>query len=453
MDGRVKKTGPRYYALDSIRAAAMLLGVVYHAILFGDGINVLFLGGTPTPSTRFMDWLHSFRMPLFFLIAGFFSRMMCGKHGFGRYLTRRWWRLGASFVLVLFILGTVRGLGAIRAGASESLRGGEASSPKIDEDGPRPWDEAIAARHRARVEAEKAPSPIAERLFGESSRHLSLQHLWFLWYLLVFSTLAPPVAAGAGWLFLRHNPEAIDHMGLRALRLSLVPLLLGLVSVPAMMVVPPISPENWSLGLATAISNVFPDVLFRYQPDWPFYFVYFLAGWWLYRMRHGLGDVAENWLPCLLIGTVAHVAAVVISESCAPRTGLPNYNLVRLGSYTIYALGGAYTAFGLLGFFQRFLDRPTRIGRYLADTAFWVYLVHQGLLTRYAIGWVSPLALPGGAKALLATAIAVAISLASFELIVRPTPLIHLFGPASSKRSSFAIPSWVPRIPLLRPSR
>ena len=88
MSDQTVATAPRYYALDCVRAAAMLLGVFYHAIMFigGDG------GRTTAPGL--LDWIHSFRMPLFFLISGFFGQMMLGKYGLSGYLRRRWWRIG-----------------------------------------------------------------------------------------------------------------------------------------------------------------------------------------------------------------------------------------------------------------------------------------------------------------------------------------------------------------------
>ena len=39
--------------------------------------------GMGGPSRYLQDWLHSFRMPLFFLISGFFGRMMLEKYGTG----------------------------------------------------------------------------------------------------------------------------------------------------------------------------------------------------------------------------------------------------------------------------------------------------------------------------------------------------------------------------------
>ena len=85
----------------------MPLSALYHALLFGGGMAAMF-GGPRTPATWLMDWIDSFRMPLFFLISGFFSLMMLTKYGAGRYLVRRWWRIGLPFLIVLFTLGVLR---------------------------------------------------------------------------------------------------------------------------------------------------------------------------------------------------------------------------------------------------------------------------------------------------------------------------------------------------------
>ena len=88
-------TSPRYFALDCVRAAAMLLGVLYHAIMFvGRGEDSLV-------ASRIMEWAHSFRMPLFFLISGFFGHMMLGKYGLRGYLMRRWSRIGPPLFCAL----------------------------------------------------------------------------------------------------------------------------------------------------------------------------------------------------------------------------------------------------------------------------------------------------------------------------------------------------------------
>ena len=256
----------------------------------------------------------------------------------------------------------------------------------------------------ARAEASPHPGAPADRgagtaswqigCSGDTARLLELGPLWFLWYLVVFVTVAPFVSNVLGWLALRPAPEATDRIGQCALRTGLAPLILGVASVPALMAAA--EPSGWTLGRAAGIPATFPDFLFQYQPDMPFYLGYFLAGWWLYRMRDGLPDVARLWLPTLVLGTVAHVAAASLSEPHAGPTGTAASALIRAAGFSLYAIGGSCTSIGFLGLFQRYVNRPTRVGRYLADTAFWVYLAHQELLQGPIGAWLGACSFPGG---------------------------------------------------------
>jgi len=80
---------PRYHALDGVRAFAMLLGVFLHASL--PYIHVLFpwavVDGSRSVSLTLVIYaIHSFRMPAFFLIAGFFARLVFHRAGPGPFL-------------------------------------------------------------------------------------------------------------------------------------------------------------------------------------------------------------------------------------------------------------------------------------------------------------------------------------------------------------------------------
>ncbi|WP_336221371.1 glucans biosynthesis protein MdoC [Citrobacter amalonaticus] len=79
----------REYFLDSIRAWLMLLGIPFH-------ISLIYSGHTwhvnsVEPSwwlTLFNDFIHAFRMQVFFVISGYFSYML-----FLRYPLKRWWKV------------------------------------------------------------------------------------------------------------------------------------------------------------------------------------------------------------------------------------------------------------------------------------------------------------------------------------------------------------------------
>ena len=66
--------------LDALRAFAMLLGIVLHgAISFVPGAGLIWGVQDSESSTAFtilMELIHGWRMPLFFLVSGFFTMML-----------------------------------------------------------------------------------------------------------------------------------------------------------------------------------------------------------------------------------------------------------------------------------------------------------------------------------------------------------------------------------------
>ena len=96
---------PRRHDLDALRASAMLLGIVLHA-----GLSF-----TPFPwpvqdarQTEFYGLLfaaiHGFRMPVFFLLSGFFTAMLWRRRGLRSLLSHRLRRVFLPFLLGLFTI-------------------------------------------------------------------------------------------------------------------------------------------------------------------------------------------------------------------------------------------------------------------------------------------------------------------------------------------------------------
>ena len=79
-----------------------------------------------------------------------------------------------------------------------------------------------------------------------------------------------------------------------------------------------------------------------------------------------------------------------------------------------------FCLFGLLSLSLRYLERPVGWIRYLADSSYWLYLVHVPVLL-----WVqlllAPVSLPALMKGLLALGVAMPLMLASYQFIVRST--------------------------------
>ena len=270
-------------------------------------------------------------------------------------------------------------------------------------------------------------------VFGNRSGYFQLNHLWFLWYLLIFVTAAPVVTSVLDWLFRWPAPAMTNWLNRRVIRSGLLaPLLLGLLTAPALMLSGS-GPFGWSLGLPGSIFRAFPDFLFHLDPEMLFYFIVFLFGWWLHRERSALPGLSHAWIPNILLGLLAFAGSVWLSDAYSNKFQSPNYHLLRALGYSLYALSSAATVFGVLGMFQKFLDKPTPAGRYLADTALWVYLVHQPLVL-LGLYWFMPMKWPWYVLTAAVSVFSVAMALILYEAMVRPTALIRLFGPASASK-------------------
>ena len=98
---------PRLDHLDATRAFALVLGVVFHASL---SFVPVFLGWavqdvSTSPLVSMLTTVsHSFRLELFFLLAGLFSRGMLGRQGLVRFVRSRLIRIGVPFGCGWFLL-------------------------------------------------------------------------------------------------------------------------------------------------------------------------------------------------------------------------------------------------------------------------------------------------------------------------------------------------------------
>ena len=134
----------RLHSLDFLRAFALLIGVLLHVLM-------LFLepfdGSEPRLGASIIFiWIHTWRMPLFMLLAGFFTALSLSKRNTGNYSFNRLIRLGVPLLLLWSVI------------------------PAIDEEASRLF---------------KAPELISW-LFYDVPFTFRLDHLWFLYYLLIF---------------------------------------------------------------------------------------------------------------------------------------------------------------------------------------------------------------------------------------------------------------------------
>ena len=96
----------RHHDLDALRSFAMLLGIALHGIMSFNGMN-FWPGQDMNQNPKYgviFEFIHGFRMQLFFLVSGFFTSMMLLKRGSFSVSIQRVKRILVPLILSIIIL-------------------------------------------------------------------------------------------------------------------------------------------------------------------------------------------------------------------------------------------------------------------------------------------------------------------------------------------------------------
>jgi peptidoglycan/LPS O-acetylase OafA/YrhL len=400
----------RLHALDAVRAYALLLGVVLHgAAAFLAGFPIPMWLDTPSDGAPVIYYvIHMFRMSAFFLIAGFFARVLVERRGVKAFVKDRARRV--ALPLVLFgIVVSLTGAVAFVLGAL-----------------PHGVDFLMSLVQGAQPQPGAGPAPQAAAAGG-----FNLGHLWFLYYLLIFYALALAIR----WLM-----HAVDPRGaLAAVCDRFVAFVMRGVWGPALIALPIAiylyQLETWAewLGLPAPFSIV-PNMTALVG-----YGLAFGLGWVLNRQVQALLDLQKTWYVYLMLA-VALTLFCLATIGTAPRwVGGNLAGADRLLYTAAYVVGLWCWVFAFVGAAVRFLSTPNPITRYLADASYWVYLMHLStliffitLLRPYDWHWSIKLAIyVGGSMPIL---------LGSYHYFVRFTWIGAMLNGRRHSRSQSAAP-------------
>jgi glucan biosynthesis protein C len=374
----------RLHAFDGLRASMMLLGVVVHAAL----------SYSQYPSSR--DWAFKdprtsvvcdllltgsglFRMPAFFVLAGFFAAATHRKRGPAGLVRDRIRRLGLPLAV-----GWMVAFPITRAAFAWSRTGADVG----------PVDSILLAIRDGSLLGEPAP-----------------MHFWFLENLILYCVLAALIARTV-----RGGPglaARFDAVFRRALHSSLGPLAFAALTLPAFWLSPGASLETPTSFLPPASSLL---------GDWGF----FAFGWMLGRHPHQVHALARH--PARLLALSLACWPLTRTAGLMRRSGL---DPVRLPSGPVLAHTASAAASsvvtwllvcGIIGLALRYLDRPIRGVRPLADASYWIYLAHLPL-----VAWLAPFLadapLPGVVKLVIVATGTVLTLLLVNPLAARPGPV------------------------------
>jgi len=312
----------RYHALDSLRATMMFLGIILHAMVAYSPSSPWLI--RPLQTTKSFDpailFIHAFRMPVFYAMAGLLTALLLERYGWRRAIVNRFWRIGVPFVIGCLLLVPLMFFLAAFA------RTGTAAGA---------W------------------------LYIVSGRFLSYAHplhLWFLEYLLLLYAVAAVLVVLTSLL-----PEKARNAGLALFRQGLqavwAPLPMAVLTFLTLL------PMRWA-GLQDPPSFApAPHILLAYAV--PFFF-----GWLLYHARDLLEVLNRGaWLYGLL-GLVLCLAYVVLIFSIPPR-GAGFYVLRAVLALAMWCL-----ILGITGLFLRYFSGHSPLWRYLCDSSYFIYIAH-----------------------------------------------------------------------------
>jgi hypothetical protein len=164
----------------------------------------------------------------------------------------------------------------------------------------------------------------------------------------------------------------------------------------------------------------------------------FAFGWLLHRQVGALRLLERRWAPHLaaalgLSALAAWIAGVTVTLDASTQAAAQD-PVLRLVLAYAYPLATWAWTFGLIGLSMRFLSRPSAAIRYVADSSYWVYLIHLPLIMVAQV-LVLPLPLPAVAKYTLVLATTFPLMLLSYHLMVRYSFLGALLNGRRHRRS------------------
>ena len=308
----------RFHSLDFLRAFALLMGVLLHILM-------LFLepfdGSEPRlGASVIFIWIHTWRMPLFMLLAGFFTALSLSKRDTGNYAFNRLTRLGVPLLLLWSVI------------------------PAIDEEASRLF---------------KIPELISY-IFYDIPFTFRLDHLWFLYYLLIFYSV----------LLLIKTAVPVIYSFILGFELSLSRVLM--VWLPILILLSPLNKPTG--GIIGNDPITFGEI---HLGSMLFMASFFMIGMQAYKSSKFLENLQRTrfWLPSLTIFSLIPIGLLVwggVKDEPFAFSGL-------LELWIVNSLSGSAAlllVLSIMGLAMHKISSSSHILRWLVQLSYPIYVFH-----------------------------------------------------------------------------
>lgn len=376
----------RLHYMDNGRALLRLTVLMIHSALAYTTSGFFSWATQDLSGSRWMNLLvflmHSFAMPCFFLISGFFARYLWRTkktpHSFWK---NRLARIALPFFALLLLYIPFKFI--------VFMHDLYIQYTTIHH----PWPPFVTI-----IKQSQALGPLLSRL-------LAPNELWFLWYLLFFYWLTYPLSLLEKYVDLNWPFFLIFTV--------LIPLAVAYWWPDTRLI------EPNSLILA---------------PQYVIYFAcYFIVGWFTEKTPLFFEHLANAIYPCLGFLLLGIPALYVSTISFEYKLNGLNPSLAFPILHTLIAVSEMGLFFGVL---YRYGDKPNGLLRYLADCSYWCYLTELPVvLTIQSL--LAPLSWPILVKFFMVVGSTQIFCCATYECFVRHTVLRNFVGNAKPARPAY----------------
>ena len=384
----------RYYGLDALRGGMMMLGIVLHAAL-------LYMAAPPVdmpiPTDRnnaytfdvLFHFIHSFRMPTFFVLAGFFTSLLLEKRGLWGTYKNRGARVLAPLVAAIVVILPVTGLFML-----DFMLSARFGTHDI-------WPKLAQVQLFAHELGQKLGHPVDS---------VSLGHLWFLYYLCLFYLGIP------AYRWLARQSLRFEAGVKKSMASPAVPLLLGCLTAATLWTFPGGQVHDSFMYLK-------PHV-----PSLIYYGSFFLLGYIFQGYREWL-ESARRWLPwsaalSLVLFPLSLYLTALDLAAMPQAVGPHAMEAYAFGPHLAATLAHGLCTWALIyfcfGFALRYFDFASPWTLYYSQSSYWVFLIHMPLVA-LAGWWLVQFDLPAIFKFLCVVGFTMLISLVTYHYAVQKT--------------------------------
>ena len=384
----------------------MLLGIGLHS-----AIGFVPFRTEDRPSGVLLDlfvlFVHGFRMPVFFLISGFFTAMLWRRRGLQALVKHRLRRILLPLAIGVFTILPAIVLGAV---AGFALAGYDLD--KLDA-------RETAARYEDNINDENLADDQGLLKDNGGEEEFDLAHMWFLWFLMWMLAGFVVVVKLGHWLRQRRaGPSGGGKAVGRPSRGGAARIVMW--SLPALTLLPQWAMVEGIFGPDTSGALLPPVHILAY------YACFFGFGALLYDQRDQAGvpaieSLGGRWVVLLAISALTFLPGLTLLESAWAVSAV---------FQVVFAW---MMCFGLMGLFRRFMSAERFWVRFLSDSSYWMYLAHLPLVF-VAQGAVANWSMDPLIKSLIVVLSITGVLLIAYRYLVR----YHFIGTLLNGRRSRA---------------